>query len=185
MRLCTYFTEQVIHRSEHADVLGSSGIAAASLGERLGSFGNSQLGLLLTKREAYGLNYEDAFNNPLLCLMEIFPDVKGQLVWLVAAALNHLIAGHTETADFSVDNYLEKAVSEVIANTNPNVHSASAAVAKALYESRYLDSVALSAIFRNDDFRLFEAAIVHLTGIDIRLVRRLILETGGGSAGPS
>jgi hypothetical protein len=40
MRLCTYFTEQAIHRSEHADVLGSSGIGAASLGERLGVLGN-------------------------------------------------------------------------------------------------------------------------------------------------
>ena len=85
--------------------------------------------MLLTKREAGGLNYEVAFNKPLLCLTEIVPDVKNKLVWHVAAALRNLIAGHTETADVSVDNYLEKAASEVIANTNPDVHSTSAAVA--------------------------------------------------------
>lgn len=135
--------------------------------------------MLLTKREAGGLNYEVGFNKPLLCLAEIVPDVKDQLVWHVAAALRHLIAGHTETANVSVDNYLEKAASEVIANTNPDVHSASAAVAQALYLGGYLGSVALSAIFRNGDFRLFEAAISQLTSIDIRFVRRLIFETGG------
>jgi hypothetical protein len=179
VRFCTYFTEHAIHRSEHADVPGSSGIGAASLGERLGIPGNSQLGLLLTKREADGLNYEDAFNNPLLCLKEIVPDVKDQLVWHVAAALRHLIADHAETADVSTDNFLEKAASEVISNTNPDVPSASAAVAKALYAGGYLDPVALSTIFRNGDFRLFEAAIVQLTDVDIRLIRRLIFETGG------
>lgn len=135
--------------------------------------------MLLTKREAGGLNYEVGFNKPLLCLAEIVPDVKDQLVWHVAAALRHLIAGHTETANVSVDNYLEKAASEVIANTNPDVHSASAAVAQALYLGGYLGSVALSAIFRNGDFRLFEAAISQLTSIDIRFVRRLIFKTGG------
>jgi hypothetical protein len=179
MRLCIFSTEQALHGSGYAHVPGFSAKSATNLCELLGIPGSSQLGLRLTKRDADGLSDEDAFNNPLLCIKEIASDVKNQLIWYVAAALRHLIADQTEIAIAPIDSFIEQAASEVMVNTDSDVHSASDAVAKMLHEAGYLDSMALSAIFRNGDFRLFEAAIVQLTDVDIRLIRRLIFETGG------
>ena len=179
MRLCIFFTEQALHGSEHADAPGLSGIGAANLGECLGIPRNSQLSLLFSKRGTGGLSYQDAFNNPLLCIKEIDPDVQNKLIWHVAAALRHLVAGQVGTSFSAINNYIETAVTEVIGYSEPVARATSNVVAKALHEDGYLDPVALSTIFRNGDFQLFEAAIVQLTDIKIRLVRRLIFETGG------
>jgi hypothetical protein len=179
MRLCKFFVEQPLRRGEYVGDLISSKAGIFDLCELLGVPENSHTGSLLIKREAAGFACEDGFNNPLLCLNEIAPDVKDQLIWYIAAALRHLILEQSEIASSVVDNCLEEAAFQVIASTDKERNSSPAAIARSLHKEGYLDLASLSAIFRRGDFGLFEAAIVQLTEIDIRLVRRLIFEAGG------
>ncbi|NKB21375.1 MAG: DUF2336 domain-containing protein [Alphaproteobacteria bacterium] len=179
MRLCIFNTEKELQSAARIDSAGSLSEKTENLCEVLGIAGNPSLSLLLERRRHGRGGYVDGFDNPLLCSKDLDPDIKIELIWLVAAALRHLIVDQLDATNSAVDGYIEKAAIEVIANSSTPKCSTPVVVVEALQEAGYLNPDALAAIFRNGDFLLFEAGIAQLTSVENRLIRRLVFETGG------
>jgi uncharacterized protein (DUF2336 family) len=120
----------------------------------------------------------DTYQNPLLKRPELGEDLARRMYWWVSAALRkHILANFAIDAS-EFDDALEGTVTDLAARRDIE-KSKSAELADNLSEEAAITPQLLVQSLRQGEIALFEAMFAKLTGIRLKLVRRLLFERGG------
>jgi uncharacterized protein (DUF2336 family) len=121
----------------------------------------------------------DTYQNPLLQRPDLGADLARRMYWWVSAALRKHILENFSVDASEFDDALEGTVSDLAA-TQPDIEkSKSAELADNLQEELAITPQLLVQSLRQGEIALFEAMFSKLTGIRLKLVRRLLFERGG------
>lgn len=123
----------------------------------------------------------DTYQNPLLRRPDIDPDLVKRMYWWVSAALRKHIVDHFEINESELDATLEDTVKTVMQKDNGKDKSRSKPMelAEKLADEGELNSELLVKVLRQGEIPLFEALFCRLSGLNPRLVRRILFEPGG------
>ncbi len=159
--------------ADAADPAGTVGALAGAAGQ----FVRNRLNDYMVARAAR----IDAYENPLIPLTELDPDVQRRLCWNVAAALRLSIPEHRETGDASVDEALERGVLGALGTLGAEDKGTSRAAmaADALSDAGRLDAALVVEAMRRGEVQLSVAMFSRLAGLRRALIYRLMFETGG------
>jgi uncharacterized protein (DUF2336 family) len=123
----------------------------------------------------------DTYQNPLLKRPELEPALAKRMYLWVSAALRTHIVGKFSVDSSALDETIESAIEDAIAN-----HQASharpnkpAELADRLMEEGKNTPRLLIQLLRQGEVPLFEALFARMSGIRVRLLRRLLFEPGG------
>ncbi|MBK20161.1 MAG: hypothetical protein CMM52_15115 [Rhodospirillaceae bacterium] len=179
MQLCITSAEQIVKRGGDKLRLRGSDPEQDLLALLPGLPPNSSIRHRVQNVQPSDTGRRDPFNNPVLYLKELNPQMRFSLVWRVAAAFEWCLARHTDDVITSVDTALEQAAANLLENTDSGGPGVSALVETELHDVESIDPRTYAAILRTGDFKMFEALIAHATGIEVALIRRLLFEDGG------
>lgn len=123
----------------------------------------------------------DTYQNPLMTRAELEPELARRMHWRVAAALRKYIVENFEVDPTELDDTLEDTVKEAIGEAAAESDKVRTAVelADRLAESDEITPKLLVQVLRQGEVALFEALFAKLTGLRLRLARRLLFEPGG------
>jgi uncharacterized protein (DUF2336 family) len=125
----------------------------------------------------------DSFQEPLLRRHDLPPSMARKLYFWVSAALRQHILENFEidvtTLDDAVEGAVQDAVVGITAPPDPREPDKSAALARRLGEARQITPRLLVQTLRQAEIALFEALFAEMSGLRLRLIRRLIFEPGG------
>jgi uncharacterized protein (DUF2336 family) len=121
----------------------------------------------------------DTFHNPLLRRPELTPDLARRMYWWVSAALRKHIVENFDIEPTAVDERLEETVAALAGPAPREPVSAAELLAEKLATAGQITPVLLVETLRQGEIALFEALFSRLSGIRLRLVRRLLFEPGG------
>ena len=123
----------------------------------------------------------DAYENPVIPLTELGPDVQRRLCWNVAAALRLSVPEHREIGDATVDEALERGVLGALGalGAENKGTSRAAMAADALSDAGRLDAALVVEAMRRGEVQLSVAMFCRLAGLRRVLIYRLMFETGG------
>jgi uncharacterized protein (DUF2336 family) len=123
----------------------------------------------------------DTYQNPLLKRPDLDPALAKRMYLWVSAALRKHITAKFKIDSAALDETIESAIDEAIAN-----HQASHArptkpseLAARLVEEGKNSPRLLVQLLRQGEVALFEALFAKMSGIRVRLLRRLLFEPGG------
>ncbi len=124
----------------------------------------------------------DTYQNPLLKRPDLEPDLAKKIYWWVSAALRqHIVADYkVDAAD--LDELLESTVKNVIDRHRlaaSNELSKPATLAERLAEEGRATTQMLVEVLRQGEVPLFEAIFSKISGLRLRLLRRMLFEPGG------
>lgn len=121
----------------------------------------------------------DTFQNPLLRRPELGPDLARRMYWWVSAALRKHIIENYDIDPSDVDASLEATVTQLAGPSGETAPDASSALAEKLSEQGEITPHLLISTLRQGQVALFEAMFSRLSGVRVKLVRRLLFEPGG------
>jgi uncharacterized protein (DUF2336 family) len=120
----------------------------------------------------------DTYQNPLLQRPDLPEDLARRMYWWVSAALRKHILANFKVDASEFDDALEGTVGDLAAKPEDE-KSKSAELADNLQEELAITPQLLVQSLRQGEIALFEAMFSKLTGIRLKLVRRLLFERGG------
>lgn len=159
-----------------ADAADPAGTVSALAGPA-GQFVRNRLNDYMVARAAR----IDAYENPVIPLTELDPDVQRRLCWNVAAALRLSVPERREIGDATVDEALERGVLgalEALGAENKGTSRAAMAT-DALSDAGRLDAALVVEAMRRGEVQLSAAMFCRLAGLRRVLIYRLMFETGG------
>jgi uncharacterized protein (DUF2336 family) len=122
----------------------------------------------------------DTYQNPLLRRPELGPELAKRMYWWVSAALRRHILENFAVDPTEVEDTIEKTVSQLAQRPDDeHEHDRSLALAETLSQSGSITPALLVQALRQGEVALFEALFSKISGIRLRLVRRLLFEPGG------
>ena len=124
----------------------------------------------------------DSFQEPLVCRQDLPVALAKKLYFWVSAALRQHILENFDIDVPTLDEAAEGAARDAAALVPPNGASEadrSAILARRLAESRQVSPRLLVQTLRQGEIPLFEALLSEMSGLRLRLVRRLLFEPGG------
>jgi len=123
----------------------------------------------------------DSYQNPLLTRSDLEPELVKRMYWWVSAAMRKNIIDNFDIDPTELDLSLEATAKDLIdeASTELNEKSKPAEVADRLAEIDEISPQLLVEVLRQGEVPLFEAMYVKLTGLRLKLVRRIVYEPGG------
>ena len=159
-----------------ADAADQAGTVSALAGSA-GQFVRNRLNGCMVARAAR----IDAYENPVIPLTELDPDVLRRLCWNVAAALRLSIPEHREIDDATVDEALERGVLGALETLGAEDMGTSRAAmaADALADAGRLDAALVVEAMRRGEVQLSVAMFSRFAGLRRVLIYRLMFEPGG------
>ena len=123
----------------------------------------------------------DRFHNPLVARPDLGPDLAKKMYWWVSAAVRQHIVENFDVDPTDIDNTIESAVSEALAEAESYdpARTKPFELAERLNEAQAISPQLLIQVLRQGEINLFEALFVKLTGIRLTLARRVLFEQGG------
>ena len=123
----------------------------------------------------------DTYQNPLMKRPELEPELAKRMYWWVSAALRKHIVENFDVDPTELDDTLEDTVKQAIGKAAADRDKAQTPMdlADRLAESDEITPRLLVQILRQGEVPLFEALFAKLTGLRLRLVRRMLFEPGG------
>ena len=123
----------------------------------------------------------DTYQNPLMKRPELEPELAKRMYWWVSAALRKHIVENFDVDPTELDDTLEDTVKQAIGKAAADRDKAQTPMdlADRLAESDEITPRLLVQILRQGEVPLFEALFAKLTGLRMRLVRRMLFEPGG------
>jgi uncharacterized protein (DUF2336 family) len=124
----------------------------------------------------------DTYQNPLLKRPDLEPELARKMYWWVSAALRQHIIQNFQVDPGDLDEILESTVKSVIerhtlaASTEA---SKPAKLAERMAEEGKATPQMLVQILRQGEVPLFEALFAKMSGLRMRLLRRMLFEPGG------
>ncbi len=123
----------------------------------------------------------DSYQNPLVHRPDLPPELAERMSWWVSAALREYISENFNLDLGELDDAIETATSEQF-GTKPET-SAPATKADELVDRLSdlgeVDASFLVKALRQGEISLFESAFCKLTGLKLKLLRRILFEPGG------
>jgi uncharacterized protein (DUF2336 family) len=123
----------------------------------------------------------DEFQEPLVRRRDLPADLARRLIYWVAASLRQALIERFAIDIDALDDRLEPAVKEEIAEAaaEAEADSAAAVLSRALGDARQLTPRLLLQTLRKGEVQLFEAMFAEMSGLRLKLVHRLAYEPGG------
>lgn len=124
----------------------------------------------------------DAFHEPLIDHRDLPPELATRVYWWVSAHLRDRIVGKFDINPLALDETLQLAVREMIAEADARAAGdagATNALVEHLWRSNALDSKLLIQVLREGEIPLFEAMYAKITDLPVATIRRLLYEPGG------
>lgn len=125
----------------------------------------------------------DSFQEPLVRRQDLPPALARKLYFWVSAALRQQILENFDidltTLDDAVEVAAQDAVAALAKGADPPESNKPAVLAKRLGEARQITPRLLVQTLRQAEIALFEALLAEMSGLRLRLIRRLIFEPGG------
>ncbi len=123
----------------------------------------------------------DTYQNPLMKRAELEPELAKRMYWWVSAALRKHVVENFEVDPTELDDTLEDAVKTAIGKAAAEKDKARTPMelAERLAESDEITPKLLVQVLRQGEVALFEALFAKLTGLSLRLARRMLFEPGG------
>lgn len=123
----------------------------------------------------------DAFQSPLILRNELSEDLARRMYWWVSAALRDQIVEKYEIDAETIDDAIENTVSGLIDDHRQSGDSAKkgAQLAQQLRQERAITPRFLIQTLRQGEVELFEQTFAEFTGLGVRLIRRIMFESGG------
>ena len=125
----------------------------------------------------------DSFQEPLVRRHDLPPALARKLYFWVSAALRRHILENFDIDVTTLDDAVEAAAQDAIAATaqqhDGQAPNKAVVLARRLGEARQITPRLLVQTLRQAEIALFEALLAEMSGLRLRLVRRLIFEPGG------
>ncbi|GIK97453.1 MAG: hypothetical protein BroJett029_16620 [Alphaproteobacteria bacterium] len=125
----------------------------------------------------------DSFQEPLVRRHDLPPELARKLYFWVSAALRQHIIENFDIDLAALDEAVEAAAHDAVrgitAPPDPREPNKPAVLARRLAEARQITPRLLVQTLRQGEIALFEALLAEMSGLRLRLVRRLVFEPGG------
>jgi uncharacterized protein (DUF2336 family) len=123
----------------------------------------------------------DTYQNPLLKRPEIEPELARRMYLWVSAALRKHIIAKFDIDSATLDETIEGTIHDAIARHEANQARPTkpAELAERLVEEGKNTPRLIVQLLRQGEIPLFEALFAKMTGVRVRLLRRLLFEPGG------
>ncbi len=123
----------------------------------------------------------DSYQNPLVQRPDLPPELAERMSWWVSAALREHISGKFNLDLGDLDDAIETVTSEQFGEKTEELAPASKAdeLIERLSDLGELNPAFLIKALRQGEISLFEAAFCKLTGLKLKLLRRILFEPGG------
>jgi len=123
----------------------------------------------------------DTYQNPLLKRPDLEPALAKRMYLWVSAALRKHITAKFKIDSAALDETIESAIDEAIANHQANHERPTkpSELAARLVEEGKNSPRLLVQLLRQGEVALFEALFAKMSGVRVRLLRRLLFEPGG------
>jgi uncharacterized protein (DUF2336 family) len=123
----------------------------------------------------------DAYQNPLVRRPDLPPELAERMSWWVSAALREHIAERFKLDLGELDDVIETVTSEQFGSGQEVVAPSTKAddLVERLSDLGELDAHFLVKALRQGEISLFESAFCKLTGLKLKLLRRILFEPGG------
>ena len=123
----------------------------------------------------------DAYQNPLVRRPDLPPELAERMSWWVSAALREHISERFSLDLGELDDAIETAVSEQFGHLHGDSPPSTKAddLVERLSDLGEVDASFLIKALRQGEISLFESAFCKLTGLKLKLLRRILFEPGG------
>jgi uncharacterized protein (DUF2336 family) len=123
----------------------------------------------------------DRYQNPLVHRPDLPKDLAQRLYWWVSAALRKHIVEHFSIDPTKLDDEIESVTQQVIGaeDKEQREEDERAALVQRLSDLGELTPQFLIKTLRQGEIPLFEEGLARLSGLRLKLVRRILYETGG------
>ena len=125
----------------------------------------------------------DGYQEPLIRINELTPDLMGWLCWRTAAALRQHILAHQEIEAPQLDDALERATTGAITalgeHMQPWRDTPAAQLAQVLDDAERATAALMVELLQQGEFALFEALLGQRLQIEPPLLRRIVHGAGG------
>ena len=123
----------------------------------------------------------DAYQNPLVRRPDLPPELAERMSWWVSAALREHIADKFSLDLGELDDAIETVATEQFGTNEEGVTPSTKAddLVERLSDLGELDASFLIKALRQGEISLFESAFCKLTGLKLKLLRRILFEPGG------
>ncbi|MDH3235605.1 MAG: DUF2336 domain-containing protein [Alphaproteobacteria bacterium] len=122
----------------------------------------------------------DEFHEPLIDHRALPTDLASKVYWWVSANLRDRIVGKFELDPMALDETLQLAVRDMIAEADDQAGAGKAnELVEHLSRSNALDSKLLIQVLREGEIPLFEAMYAKITGLPDATIKTLLYEPGG------
>ncbi len=123
----------------------------------------------------------DTFQNPLIVRHDLPSEVLDTLYWRVAAALRRHLTGRYGVDRTALDDAIEATVTAALESVREELRrlTATEALVEEMVRRRELSVPMLVQLLRQGEVSLFEAGFARVTRLNLRLVGRLLYESGG------
>lgn len=123
----------------------------------------------------------DTCQNPLLRRADLDPELAKRMYWWVSAALRQHIIEHFDIDPTELDATIETTVKDLISAADPASPTASKPLelADQLETEGMITADLMVKVLRQGEVPLFEAMFAKRSGLRMKLLRRLMFESGG------